>query len=679
MFSIAHRLALAVAIPTLLLLGFAVYNLHLKRLMSTEMAELGGRASNIADVSRLIHEMQRERGASAVFIGSKGGQMRSELVAQRKRTDHERQVAQAALEQLGVAAGGSFRAAIGDAAAAIGTLDARRKEIDALSIPASASSGYFTATIAKILLVTNETAKLSGNGETAAAIAGYVSFVEGKERAGQERAVGAGSIAAGKLDVATFVRVQNLAATQELYFKTFEMNATPAQRDYFTSMHSGPVVDTVTKYREIISAGGLTGDLKGLDGKSWYEATTARIDMFKTVEDRLSQDLAALTATQYSEAQAGLWLMSGLIVFALVASLSSVIIVGRSITLPLNGLARSMAGLAAGDQTIGVAGSDRRDEIGAMAGAVRVFKDNMIRARTLEAEAEANKAKVEADRKRDMMQLADQFERAVGGIVTTVSAAATELQGAAQSLSASSSQTTHQSTIVAAASEQAAANVRTVASATEELSGSVREISRQVSTSATMANKAVQEAQATNDQVGELSAGALKIGAIVDLIKDIASKTNLLALNATIEAARAGEAGRGFAVVASEVKALAEQTSKATAEITGHISGVQLSTNQAATAILGISKTIDDISNIASMIAAAVEEQGAATEEIARNVDQAAHGTTEVTRNITSVHHAAEASGVSAQQVLSSATELSAQSARLRVEMDTFLATVRAA
>jgi len=679
MFSIAHRLALAVAIPTLLLLGFAAYNLHLKWLMSTEMAELGGRASNIADVSRLIHEMQRERGASAVFIGSKGGQMRSELVAQRKRTDHERQVAQAALEQLGVAAGGSFRAAIGDAAAAIGTLDARRKEIDALSIPASASSGYFTATIAKILLVTNETAKLSGNGETAAAIAGYVSFVEGKERVGQERAVGVGSIEAGKLDVATFVRVQNLAATQELYFKTFEMNATPAQRDYFTKMNSGPVVDTVTKYREIISAGGLTGDLKGLDGKSWYEATTARIDMFKIVEDRLSQDLAALTATQYAEAKAGLWLMSGLIVFALVASLSSVIVVGRSITLPLNGLARSMAGLAAGDQTIGVAGSDRRDEIGAMAGAVRVFKDNMIRARTLEAEAEANKAKVEADRKRDMMQLADQFERAVGGIVTTVSAAATELQGAAQSLSASSSQTTHQSTIVAAASEQAAANVRTVASATEELSGSVREISRQVSTSATMANKAVREAQATNDQVGELSAGALRIGAIVDLIKDIASKTNLLALNATIEAARAGEAGRGFAVVASEVKALAEQTSKATAEITGHISGVQLSTNQAATAILGISKTIEDISHIASTIAAAVEEQGAATEEIARNVDQAAHGTTEVTRNITGVNHAAEASGVSAQRVLSSATELSTQSDRLRAEMNTFLATVRAA
>jgi methyl-accepting chemotaxis protein len=194
-----------------------------------------------------------------------------------------------------------------------------------------------------------------------------------------------------------------------------------------------------------------------------------------------------------------------------------------------------------------------------------------------------------------------------------------------------------------------------------------------------MANKAVLEAQSTNAQVNGLSAGAQKIGAIVDLINDIASKTNLLALNATIEAARAGEAGKGFAVVAAEVKALAEQTSKATAEITGHIGAVQNSTDQAASAILGIGRTIDEINHISSTIAAAVEEQGSATEEIARNVDQAAQGTTEVTRNITGVNHAAEAASASASQVLSSATELAQQSEKLRGEMQKFLVTVRAA
>jgi methyl-accepting chemotaxis protein len=346
---------------------------------------------------------------------------------------------------------------------------------------------------------------------------------------------------------------------------------------------------------------------------------------------------------------------------------------------PIEEITASMSGLAKGDTTRPIPFGDRRNEIGSMASAVQVFKDNMIRARELESEAEASKATAEAARKRAMNEMADNFERAVGGIVASVSDAAGRLQTAAQSLSNASSDTTHQSTVVAAASEEAAANVRMVAAAAEELSGSIREITRQVSESANMASRAVQEAEATNAQVSGLSVGAQKIGAIVDLINDIASKTNLLALNATIEAARAGEAGRGFAVVASEVKALAEQTSKATAEITGHIGGVQSSTDQAANAILGIGRTIDNINQIAAGIAAAVEEQGAATEEIARNVDQAAQGTVEVTRNIAGVNRAAETSSVSAKDVLTSATDLSTQSERLRTEMQKFLSTVRAA
>ena len=346
---------------------------------------------------------------------------------------------------------------------------------------------------------------------------------------------------------------------------------------------------------------------------------------------------------------------------------------------PVEQITQSMSRLAKGDTSVQIPFADRRNEIGAMAGAVQVFKDNMIRARELEAEADAAKAKAETERKRMMNEMADGFERSVGGIVKTVSDAATELQAAAQALSSSSAQTSQQSTVVAAASEEAATNVRTVAAAAEELSGSVREINRQVSASASMAAKAVQEAEQTTSQVSGLSVGAQKIGAIVDLINDIASKTNLLALNATIEAARAGEAGRGFAVVASEVKALAEQTSKATAEITGHISGVQSATDQAANAILGIGNTINEINQIASAIASAVEEQGAATEEIARNVDQAAQGTVEVTRNIGGVHQAAEASSASASQVLTSASDLAAQSEKLRSEMHKFLDTVRAA
>jgi methyl-accepting chemotaxis protein len=350
-----------------------------------------------------------------------------------------------------------------------------------------------------------------------------------------------------------------------------------------------------------------------------------------------------------------------------------------AVSRPIEQITQSMSVLSKGDVSIPIPFGDRNNEIGAMARAVQIFKDNMIRTRALEADAEAAKTRAETERKHAMAEMADRFERTVGAIVTTVSDAAAELQAAASALSSSSSQTTHQSTVVAAASEQAAANVRMVAAAAEELSGSVREISRQVSMSSTIARKAVEEAEQTNEQVSGLSVGAQKIGAIVDLINDIASKTNLLALNATIEAARAGEAGRGFAVVAQEVKALAEQTGKATAEITGHINAVQTSTDQAANAILGIGKTIDEINHIAAGIAAAVEEQGAATDEIARNVDQAAQGTTEVTRNISGVNQAAESSSASASQVLSAATELSSQSDKLRTEMHRFLSTVRAA
>lgn len=350
-----------------------------------------------------------------------------------------------------------------------------------------------------------------------------------------------------------------------------------------------------------------------------------------------------------------------------------------SIVPPIRKMTSTMGVLAQGDTSVEIPGRSRGDEIGGMAAAVQVFKDNMIRTRELEAEAVEQKAKAEAERRRAVLELADNFESAVGTVVNAVSDAATELQAAAQSLSASSAQTSTQSTVVAAASEQAASNVHGVASAAEELSGSVREISRQVDQSTRIAEKAAQEARQTNAQVLELSEGARKIGTIVEMINNIARQTNLLALNATIEAARAGEAGKGFSVVAQEVKALADQTTKATAEIASQISTVQASTEHAAGSILVISKTVEEMNGIASAIAAAVTEQGAATEEIARNVHEAAKGTTEVTSNITGVNQAAESSSVASGQVLLAATDLSQQSEKLRAEVGRFLATVRAA
>jgi len=287
--------------------------------------------------------------------------------------------------------------------------------------------------------------------------------------------------------------------------------------------------------------------------------------------------------------------------------------------------------------------------------------------------------RVAIQRKADMHKLAGDFEAAVGDIIQTVASAATQLEGAAGTLTTSADSAQQLSVAVASASEEASTNVQSVASATEEMASSVNEISRQVQDSARMANEAVGQARQTNDRVSELSRAAARIGDVVELINTIAGQTNLLALNATIEAARAGEAGRGFAVVASEVKALAEQTAKATGEIGQQITSIQAATHESVGAIQEISTTIEKLSEISSAIAAAVEEQGAATQEISRNVQQAAQGTQEVSSNITNVQRGAAETGSASSQVLSSAQSLSSESNRLKLEVDRFLATVRAA
>jgi methyl-accepting chemotaxis protein len=351
-----------------------------------------------------------------------------------------------------------------------------------------------------------------------------------------------------------------------------------------------------------------------------------------------------------------------------------------TIAWPMSALSASMQELANGNFAVVLPGLGRKDEIGDVAQAVENFKVKAAEKAREEAEAKIKQDQVAAQqRKADMIKLADDFEGAVGEIIETVSSASTELEASASTLTATAERAQELTTMVAAASEEASTNVQSVASATEEMTSSVNEISRQVQDSARMANEAVDQARKTNDRVGELSKAAARIGDVVELINTIAGQTNLLALNATIEAARAGEAGRGFAVVASEVKALAEQTAKATGEIGQQISGIQAATQESVNAIKEISGTIEKLSEISSTIAAAVEEQGAATQEISRNVQQAAQGTMQVSSHITDVQRGASETGSASSQVLSAAQSLSSDSNRLKLEVGKFLNTVRAA
>jgi len=355
-------------------------------------------------------------------------------------------------------------------------------------------------------------------------------------------------------------------------------------------------------------------------------------------------------------------------------------VIARSIARPLGGMTGAMAKLADGDFEVVLPGLGQSDELGQMAAAVEAFKRKAIERAQRESERKAEEDRAAADRRKaDMQKLADAFEAAVGEIVGTVSTASTELEAAATTLTRTADTTQKLSSSVASASEEASTNVQTVASATEEMSSSIGEIGRQVQESSRIAGLAVDQARRTDDRITKLAQAASRIGDVTELITSIAEQTNLLALNATIEAARAGEAGKGFAVVAQEVKALAAQTAKATSEISSQIAEMQSATQDSVGAIKEIGGTIGRISEISSGIAAAVDQQGAATHEIARNVQQAATGTTQVASTITDVSRGAAETGSASAQVLSSAQELANEGNRLKLELDKFLATVRAA
>ena len=368
----------------------------------------------------------------------------------------------------------------------------------------------------------------------------------------------------------------------------------------------------------------------------------------------------------------------GIIAASVLIAVAAAYLLVRDVSRGIASIIKPMQALGNGDLSAEVPHRGDKTEMGSMADALQIFKEALI-AKKAADEAAARDAEIKIERGRRVDVITRNFETVIGEIVETVSSASTELEASAGTLSGTATRGQELATVVAAASEEASTNVSSVASATEELSSSITEISRQVQESARMAAEAVDQASRTNARVNELSQAASRIGDVVELINTIAGQTNLLALNATIEAARAGEAGRGFAVVASEVKALAEQTAKATGEIGQQVSGIQAATQESVGAIAEIGGAIGRLSEVASAIAAAVEEQGAATQEISRNVQQASQGTQEVSANIADVQRGAVETGSASNQVLSAAKSLAGDSTRLKDEVRSFLEAVRAA
>ncbi|WP_247529716.1 methyl-accepting chemotaxis protein [Bradyrhizobium sp. 199] len=673
--------------------GFIAFEAIVKRQESEAFLKVNGAAQLLL---RSAGHWAIERGLTNAALKSAevaGSDRRAEIGKARATADEA--FRRAALDIGAIPEMAAGQRQLADAKAKFEALGLLREKIDAgLSRPRAERAPEvmdgFVPAITEVIEVASNRLRLTLETLTSPPVARLAQLIglrhltaQMAENAGRERAFLAGAVGShAKLGKEGFERLSGLRAKVELAWDTVVpvrlRSDLPVQVGEAMTEVENTYFGVYGETRVTVLAGAESGDYR-ITGPEYFARATAGISAILRLGEAIGA-AADREATMQAETSTRNF------AFTVVLLCASLVLAGVSfwitfsrILKPLSAISVAMGGLANGDFTTDVPGTGRGDEVGEMARTVEVFKLNGIEVERMRGEQAAAEARAAEQRKSEMHKLADGFEAAIGEIVDTVSSAATELEASASTLTSTAERGQELTTLVAAASEEASTNVQSVASATEELSSSITEISRQVQESARVAGEAVRQARTTTDRVGELSAAAARIGDVVELINTIAGQTNLLALNATIEAARAGEAGRGFAVVASEVKALAEQTAKATGEIGQQIASIQSATEHSVGAIKDISHTIEKLSEISSTIAAAVEEQGAATQEISRNVHQAAEGTHQVSSNITDVQRGASETGSASSQVLSAAQMLSGDSNRLKLEVGKFLGTVRAA
>ena len=502
-----------------------------------------------------------------------------------------------------------------------------------------------------------------------------------REYAGRERAVHAGNISANRPLSAELQRdIANLRGQVQSNWQTIRDLSAAAAAPLASAVVGAEQVflGSFQAQTDTVYKAGVAGTGYPMTVQQWYDISNPALESIVRIKDAAVEVTNAHAAAKAAAAKMQLILVALVTLLGIGVSIGSIWTLSRRVIGPLTEMTGAMQRLAGGDMSIDVPALGRSDEVGAMARSVAVFRDNAVKAHALAAEQRAEQQKKE-HRQHVMETLTQGFDRNATHVLDAVAASIVEMRATAEKMAAVATENTNKASAVASGARETSTNVQTVAAATEELSASVTEINRQVTRSASIAAKAVQEAEGTNAEIQGLAAMAQRIGDIVKLINNIASQTNLLALNATIEAARAGDSGRGFAVVAAEVKTLADQTSKATDEIAGQIAAIQGATQKSVVSIEAIGRTIGQISEIATTIASAIEQQGAATQEIARNVLQAAAGTQEVSANVGGVTEGAAATGVAANQVEAAAGNLSRQSQQLREQVDAFLGQVRVA
>ena len=674
---IGRRIALAFVLPVIGLIGFSSFVIAERWLVADETRSLIDIADLASDVGAVIHELQKERGASSLFLASKGSQFGDRLNQQRALTDTAAGRLAAAFSDPDLRAlGNAFASALDAARAAVDTRLAIRGRVDAQAIDSRTAMADYTDVIKAQLDLVARIAVVTPDKGTAELASAYLAFIEAKERAGLERAVGSAGFASG-FDQPLHRRHVALQAQQETLLTQFSRQAPETLAALLAEKVKAPPFAEVARLREEANAK-VAGTGEGIAAPVWFDATTRRIDLLKEVEDAITAELAATAGRVYDTARLLLAAQIAAVILGLGITFVVAVVVGRGLTLPLVRLTDVMNRLAGGDTSVTIEGVALANEVGDMARAVEVFRSNRREADRLAAEQSAD-TEAKERRRQAVESLTRDFEREVSAALTAVTGASEGLRENARSLDHGARRMADHSTAVSAAATETSGNVHSVAAAAEELSASIAEIGRRAAESAAVTRDAVAEADHTNTLVSGLTQAVASIGEVVEMINHIASQTNLLALNATIEAARAGEAGKGFAVVASEVKNLANQTARATGEIADQVGAVQRATSEAVAAIADIGRTIAGLNQIASAIAAAVEQQDATTRAIARNAQEAAGGTRAVSDHVTDVTSEAADTGATADRVLTASDDLAMQAGSLKAAVERYLAGVAAA
>lgn len=671
--SLRKKLLLIVLVPLISLIAFngmKIMQLHEQTVRQTNIVKL---MDISVSASNLVHELQKERGASAGFIGSKGQKFADAVPAQRLSTDTKRAALQDLLSTIDTADfGEEYNVILQSALQDLTLLDQKRTEISALELPLSEAVGYYSNMNKHFLAITKQAIFAAQEPDIIRDASAYLYFLQSKERAGIERAVGAAGFGGGWTP-ALRDRFSGLIKVQETYIDVFLSFSTPAQRAFFEKESSDPSFKAVDDLRKIA----LSSTAGSVDAEYWFKTITSKINVLKGIEDYFANDVKHL-ATAGAEKAANL---RNIYIAILVAGLTVVLmltyIIVADILRSIHQTEYIMNKLSEGDAAVDVVGVDRKDEIGGMARSIAIFKQSLIEKQEMEKQAHEIQQRAEEEKQLAMENLATEFDTQVGSLINALSTSAGRLQSTAENMRGIADTTSQSSQTVVASSEEASSNVNSVASAMEEMTASSQEITSQINNTRTRSNDTETNAHDANDTVENLNKLVGNIGEVVNAIRDIADQTNLLALNATIEAARAGDAGKGFAVVADEVKKLATETSKKTDEIEHRIVEIQGATTSSVEAMQRIIKNVSEINEAITAVSSAAEEQNATNSEITRSIAEASQGVQNVSQIMTDVQRGAGETGTSADAVLAAATEVTDLSKNLEGSVGKFLQSIR--